>query len=126
NIPAPLQRHRVQEPQSSSGDAYRGRCELLVVGQIELVRSDLFRTQKCGRAVEVPGEERDALKIGLLRVHREVAELHVLEHALSKRRHWKPPLQVEIAAHAATTSLQRESARGASRRVLTTLSIEEK
>ena len=69
------------------------------------------RPQAPGRAVEVTCVELDLHQVALLGVGREVANLDVLEHALTKRCHGSAPWQDESAAHAAPPFSQGASKR---------------
>ncbi len=83
HVPGSLQRHGVQEAQRRGRDADRARCELLLVCQIDLVGSDVDRTEPFRRSPEVAGKERDLPEVRVLGVPGKVADLHVFEHALS-------------------------------------------
>jgi hypothetical protein len=58
-----------------------------VLGQVQLPRAYLGRTEPFGRSAEVTGEPLDLLNVGLLGIQREIADLHVLNHATAKRGH---------------------------------------
>ena len=57
------------------------------VDEVDLIRPDLFRAQIGGRAAEVSRKLGDVFHVGALGVRREIADAHVLEHALAKRSH---------------------------------------
>ena len=81
------ERHRVEEPQRRDGDVDRARCQAFLGGQIDLIRTNLLRTQEGRRPAEVAGEPGDVLDIGTLRGRRQIPNLHVFEHPLAKRGH---------------------------------------
>src|SRR5208337_5618299 len=61
--------------------------KLFVSGQMALKGADLGWAEQFRRLMKVARELRDVLQIRALRVRREVADLHVLDHALTKWRH---------------------------------------
>ena len=87
DVPSALQCDVVEK--ANGGDRHTDRTggKFFVSGQIELKGSDLGRPQQFWRLTKVARELRDVLQIRALRVRREVADLHVLDHALTKRRH---------------------------------------
>src|SRR5208283_1628516 len=87
DVPSALQCDVVEK--ANGGDRHTDRTggKFFVSGQIELKGSDLGRPQQFWRLTKVARELRDVLQIRALRVRREVADLHVLDHALTKWRH---------------------------------------
>ena len=82
--PRLLERDGVEEAECGHGDHDGRRRQLFVVGQIDLVRTNLFGAQQHGRPAEVPGEAGDVLHVRTLGERGQIAHLHVLEHALPK------------------------------------------
>src|SRR5208282_4753943 len=87
DVPSALQRDVVEK--TNGGDRHTDRTggKLFVCGQIELKGPDLGWAEQFWRLTKVARELRDVLQIRALRVRREVTDLHVLDHALTKRRH---------------------------------------
>ena len=89
--PAFVERDGVEEPKGGDGDGDAARGQVPLVGQVHEVGANLLGPQLIGRAVEVPGEAGHLLGVGPLGQRRQIAKLHVLEHALAKRRHGLTP-----------------------------------
>jgi hypothetical protein len=87
DAPVPLERDLVEKAEGGDRDQDRTGRELPLVGQMQPIDSDIFRPQHRGRLAEVAGKLRDLLEIRALRLRREVADLHVLDHATTKRGH---------------------------------------
>ncbi len=85
--PRLVERDRVEEAQRGHGAADRRRGQVPVVCQIQLVGANLRGAQYRWGLAEVTSEPSDVLHVGALGRRREVANLHVFEHALPKRGH---------------------------------------
>jgi hypothetical protein len=87
NAPVALERDLIEE--ADGGDRHQDRAggQLPVLDQMDLIGSDVSRPQQLGGLAEMAGELGDLLDVGALGVQREVADLHVLDHAMAKRRH---------------------------------------
>ena len=66
-------------------------AELAHVDQVDLVRAHVLGTEIFGRAAEVARVGADLLEVRKLRVLGEIANAHVFEHPLAKRRHGCAP-----------------------------------
>jgi hypothetical protein len=55
-----------------------------LLDQMDLIAANLLWAQVRRRATEVPREPGDVLAVGALRMRGQIADLHVLEHALPK------------------------------------------
>lgn len=95
--PRLLEGDGVEEAEGGHGDHQGRRRQLLLSGQIDLVGPNLLGAQRGGRPAEVAGEARDVLDVGTLRRRGEVANPHVLEHALPKRGHRGLLLRTRLA-----------------------------
>src|SRR5437868_180784 len=60
---------------------------LPLLDEVELVGANVGRTQQLWRLAELAGESRDLLNVGAPGVGREVANPHILDHAMAKRGH---------------------------------------
>ncbi len=87
DVPLPPQRDLEEKAQRGDRDQDRAGRQLPLLGEMDLVAPDVGRTQQLGRFAEVASEQRDLLDVGTLGVRCEVADPHVLDHALAKRRH---------------------------------------
>ena len=85
--PLLLERDLVEKAECGHSDEDRPGRQLLLVGQIDLVGTNLLGAQHGGRLAEVPREPRDLLQVGALRMRRQIPHLHVFEHALPKGCH---------------------------------------
>ena len=61
--------------------------EMLVLGEMKLVGPDIVRSEQFRRLAEVAGKLGDLLQIRPLRVRCEIADLHVVGHALAEWGH---------------------------------------
>ena len=82
-----LERDLVEEADGGDRDEDRARRQLPLLDEMELVGADLGWTQQLGRLAEMTGEPGDLLDVSALGVRREVADPHILDHAMAKRRH---------------------------------------
>jgi hypothetical protein len=85
--PVFAERNLVEEAQSSHGDEDGTRRQFLFVRQVHLISTNIFGTECLRRLAEVSRESRNLLQIGFLGVGREIPNLQVFRHALSKRCH---------------------------------------
>src|SRR5262249_39478821 len=83
------------------------------VRQVHLVRADFFDTQRGWRLTKVVGKMGNLLKIGALGMRRQVAHLHVFDHALAKRGHRELHCRVGEAACSPSMLAQTEPFRSA-------------
>lgn len=75
HIPGALQRDHVQEAKRSGGNRNRAWRKPLLVGQIELIVSDVGRAEAFRGSAEVSSEQRNLLQVGLLSILREIMDL---------------------------------------------------
>jgi len=75
--------------------------------EMELVGPDIVRPEQVWRLAEVAGELGDLLQIRPLRVRREIADLHVLGHALAEWCHGRLLCEMKRATGAAPWSRNR-------------------
>jgi hypothetical protein len=94
-IPISPEGDLVEEADGCDRDQDRAGRELLLPGEMELVGPDLVRPEPLWRLAEMAGELGDLLQIRPLRVQREIADLHVLGHALAELYHGTAPLRDE-------------------------------
>ena len=88
--PIAFQRHRVQKAQGGNNDVEVGTGDLLRDERPEVL-ADLLRPEIGRRAVEMPRKPGDGIERVPLRIGRQVADLHVLDHAMAKRAHGRAP-----------------------------------
>ena len=81
--PVLLEGGAVEESQGAHGLIESGPGGVLLADQEELIGPDLLRSQKGGRFSEVLSELGHRPEVGVDRVGREVANLHVFDHSLS-------------------------------------------
>jgi hypothetical protein len=55
---------------------------------VDLIGADFLQPEPVGRPVEVLGEFGDRVHVATLRHRRQVAHLHVLDHAAAQRVHF--------------------------------------
>ena len=65
--------------------------------QVEQIRPDLGWPEAVGGFAKVTGEPEDLRDVHALRVRRQVADLHVLDHATAKRAHGQLPCETNSA-----------------------------
>lgn len=82
-VPGHLQGNQVKELDGGDEGVDGLRRELALLAQIELVLTDRFEVELGGVAVEILGEMGDIMDVAALRLGREVAQLHVFDHALT-------------------------------------------
>jgi len=70
---------------TATGTELADSCRSL--DEVELVGANVGRTQQLWRLAEVAGEPGDLLNVGALSVGPEVANPHILDHAMAKRGH---------------------------------------
>lgn len=85
----PLLRERLfeEELDAAQGDGEAGTGVVFYVCEVEEVGAQILFGEKVGRLVEVGGECPDGMQVRLLGPCGEAPKLHILGHALSKRRH---------------------------------------
>jgi hypothetical protein len=88
----------VEKAEGGYGDENGTECQFLLVGQVDLVSTDLLGPQHFRGLVEVACKQRDLLNVGGLRVRRQIAHLHVLGHSLPNGCHGKLLHETEFAA----------------------------
>jgi hypothetical protein len=62
----------------------RAGRQLLLVGEIDLIGSNVLAAEQVRRLAEVTRKQRHLLQIRELGIERKIAHLHVLAHALAK------------------------------------------
>ncbi len=87
DAPLPLERDLVEEADRGDGNEHGTGRKLPVLAQMDLVGPDIVGAQQLGRLAEMTGELGDLLQIRALGERREVADLHILDHATAKRGH---------------------------------------
>ena len=83
----------VEEAQGADRDVEAGPRDA-GRGEVDLVGADFLQPEPVGRPVEMAGEFGDRVHVAALRHRRQVAHLHVLDHAAAQRGHlghWRPP-----------------------------------
>src|SRR5690242_1999872 len=85
--PVPLERDGVKKAKRSHSDGDRAGRLLLVPRQIDLIGADLLSPQAFGRLTKMAGKQRSLLDVTGLRQRREIADLHVLDHAQAQWGH---------------------------------------
>ena len=75
------ERDAVEKSKRCDGHLHRAWRQLLLVRQIDLVGVDILRAEQIRRFSEMPGELRNLPQIRILRVSRQVADLHVFHRA---------------------------------------------
>ena len=68
-------------------------------GEVDLVGSNFLQPEPVGRAVEMAGAFGDRVHVAALCHRRQVAQLHVLDHAAAQwghLGHWRPPSGLEL------------------------------
>jgi hypothetical protein len=78
----PAERDAIEEPQRAR-DLVDVRPGVLLVDQMQLVGTDLLHADPIRATLEMPAKLRDRVDVGLLRRARQVADCHVLDHALA-------------------------------------------
>ena len=96
DVPVPAQGDAVEKAQGGYGDADRAGRELPLVGQEQLVVADLLGAEQVRGLAEVAGEQRDLGDVACLGVRGQVADCHVLRHALAKWGHEEAPLRYRM------------------------------
>jgi len=81
--PILFQRLRVEEPESGGAHLQSGRSQFSFVQQMELICTNLFRSQLVWWPVEVPCEIRHGLRVGTDRERRVVPQLQIFDHSLA-------------------------------------------
>jgi hypothetical protein len=64
---------------------------LTLVGEIDLILANGFGSELVGRGMEILGELGDIVNVVALGFQRKPANLHVFDHAFSKRGHLESP-----------------------------------
>ena len=59
------------------------RRQLALVEQVELILADGFDVEDLGTSVEILGEAGDVMEVVFLSRRRQIAQLHVFDHAFS-------------------------------------------
>jgi hypothetical protein len=85
--PGLLEGDLIEKSQGADRDLDRTGREVSLARQVDLIRANLFRAQVRRRPPKVPSEPGHILDVGALGVRGQIPNLHVLEHALSKRGH---------------------------------------
>ena len=81
--PGLLERHPVEKAQGGRRNADAAGLELPDLNEMDLVGANLLRSEFVRRSVKEFRVGADLLEIGQLRVLGEVANAHVVEHALA-------------------------------------------
>jgi len=88
----------VKETQGGHGDEDGTGSQLFLLGKIHLVGTNILRPQLVRCFAEMPRKQRYLQNVSGLRVWREIAHLHIFDHALTKRSHGKLLCEMECAA----------------------------
>src|SRR5262249_12349891 len=91
--PCLLERDLIQKPEGGHGTNDRRGRQPLVIDQMQLVATNVLSPQLLRSSLTVPGEPCDVADVRHLRVRGEIANLHVLDHALTKRGHGVLPCE---------------------------------
>jgi hypothetical protein len=78
----PLESDFVKETKRSDGDENRTDRQLLFIRQVNLVSTNFLRSKHLWRSAEMSRKHRDLEHVSVLGVDCEIADLHVLDHAL--------------------------------------------
>src|SRR6185437_15022210 len=76
-----------KEAQGADGLVENAPRGLLVLQQVQLVGADFLRAEQVGGAAEVAGEANEVAQVGLARARAVVAQVEVVEKALTQGRH---------------------------------------
>src|ERR1700730_5454913 len=95
DLPCLLERNVVEEAKGCNSHAYRLRCQLLFICQIDQIGSDVFWAEQFRRLTEVTGEQRDLLDVRGSSVRRPVPYLEILDHPFPKTCHGQLLCEVE-------------------------------
>src|SRR5947209_2971600 len=85
------ERHTVEKPQRTD-DLIECRPGYPDRHQVDLEGTDILQFETIGGPTEIPAQLRYRGKVGWLRLRRQIADRHVLDHAAAKRAdlsHWK-------------------------------------
>ena len=88
------ERDAVEEAHGADGDVEAGPGNA-GRGEVNLVGPDFCQPEPVRRPIEMPGEFGDSVHIATLRHRRQVADLHVLDHATAQQAqvsHGQPPV----------------------------------
>jgi hypothetical protein len=88
-VPLSVEGHVVEETQCRHGNDEGAGRQLFLLGEMELVSTNLFPTQNLRRLVEMAGEERDLFQVGDLGCEGKIPNLHVLGHSRAQCCHGK-------------------------------------
>jgi hypothetical protein len=80
----PIERRGEEEPQRGHRKV-DGRRQGMGSGQIQLEPSQVFERGRGRRSAEESGQLFNRPNVGFLRIGREMADVHVLDHPLAKR-----------------------------------------
>ena len=87
----PAQGDVVEEPQGLEVEVVVGPGLSPLLDHVEEVGADVLGSEEFGGLAEMPGEAYDAVDIDDDGARGEVAQLHVLDHATTKRSHGELP-----------------------------------
>jgi len=102
DAPILVKRDFVEETQGPHGQEDGTGSQLLFIGQVHLVGTDLLRPELVRWFAEISSKQRDLLHVRGLGMRGEIAHLHILDHALAKGSHGKLLCEMEWAARAAS------------------------
>jgi len=111
--PVTLEGDGVEKPQGSHRGRDRTGSKVFVLCEMHPIGSDLFVPQALGRSAKMTGELGNLLQIGGLGQRREVANLHVLDHATAKRGHWQLLCEMKGATASSRSQVVRRGEVGA-------------
>jgi len=100
DVPVLAEGDAVEEAQGRDGDADRAGRELPGAGQEQLVVADLLGAEPLRRLAEVAGEPGHLADVARLGVGGQVANGHVLRHALAQWCHENAPLRYRMGCAA--------------------------
>jgi hypothetical protein len=85
--PRPFEGDGEEKPQRGDRDDDRTGREASLLRQVDQIRPDLSWPKQLWRLAEIAGEPSDLRDVHTLRVRRQVADLHIIDHTAAKRAH---------------------------------------
>jgi hypothetical protein len=85
--PWPLEGDGVEKPKGGNRDNNRAAREASLLRQVDQILADLIGSEMLGGFAKMTGKPEDFRDIRALGVCRQVADLHIVNHATAKRAH---------------------------------------